>query len=93
LISNKQNLIFAYGSSHDLQEPLRMITSYSQLLKRRYQGQIDEKADKHIYYAVDGASRMQVLTNDLLEFSRVATKAKEPEPTDSELIWIRYYPI
>ncbi len=75
---------------HDLQEPLRMISSYLQLLQRRYQGIIDEKADKYIYYAVDGASRMQVLINDLLEFSRVTTKAKEPEPTDCEFVFVRY---
>ena len=67
-------------------EPLRMISSYLQLLQRRYQGQIDEKADKYIYFAVDGAARMQVLINDLLEFSRVTTRAEEPEPTDSELV-------
>ena len=63
-----------------------MITSYLQLLQRRYHGKIDEKGDKYIYFAVDGASRMQVLINDLLELSRVTTKASEPEPTDSEFI-------
>jgi light-regulated signal transduction histidine kinase (bacteriophytochrome) len=63
-----------------------MISSYLQLLQRKYQGNIDDKADKYISYAVDGAFRMQNLINDLLEFSRVTTKAREPELTDSEFI-------
>jgi light-regulated signal transduction histidine kinase (bacteriophytochrome) len=65
---------------------LRMISSYLQLLQRKYQGKLDEKADTYIYFAVDGASRMQGLINDLLEFSRVSTKAKEPQLTDCEFL-------